>query len=349
MEVTMKRFLLSMLLCSGITILPAAAAARLRAVAQGPLALHAPAQGNLQLGDNGHAAGIQRGIIMDTIINNPDFASEHITIAQFMGIPGQPIQFSYQQIIQRVRQSTDAIQSVAVIEAFEKALMHQYHYENYAMGSYQPWQSIFITGIKYSWINPIKWVNPKYWISDQDPELNQILEEMSFLAKVAYKHSLVTANRINATVESYRHWRRNMALTVIAYFAADAYKHGISQSSLNDLYHGGLSHSHVVLAKFLGNMYSGSRFAAHATAYGANAAYNVAKPVVDFVLYGKDNKGPQIAPKSLQNLWYNKQNKKEKTYPEPKTPAAQTRWRDHFKDAAASYIKQAQDRYYKNQ
>lgn len=338
----MKRFLLSMLLCSGITILPAALA--LHTQAHGALALHAPAQGNLQLGDNGHAAGIQRGVIMDTIITNPNFANEEIAIAQFLGIPlAQPINFSYQQIMQRVQQSTDAAQAITVIEAFEKALMHQYHYDTYAVGSYQPWQSIFFTGIKYSWMNPAKWINPTYWISDNDPNLNQIMNEMAFLGRAAYKHSYVTSKRISATVESYRHWRRNMALTVVAYFAADAYKHGLNESSLHDLYAGGLTSGPVITAKLVGNLYSGSKFATTTATACAQYAYSATKPIVNLVLFGAENKKPElpsIVPQRFRNWW----NKKTNT-PEQEAPKVEAHWKDYFKDTAASYAKQVQDRF----
>src|SRR5688500_17577955 len=167
----MKRFLLTTLLLTNIILHPAAVAL---ANPPGQLTLHTPAQGNLLLGDNGNAAGIQRGIIMDTIMNNPNFADEEAAIRQFCKTPvGQQITLSYQQIVQRIRQSTDTAGAIAVIEAFEKAIMNQYHYDTYAIGSYRPWQSIFITGIKYSWINPIKWINPCAWVYNKDSNLDQ--------------------------------------------------------------------------------------------------------------------------------------------------------------------------------
>jgi len=346
MEVTMqstKRFLLSVLLCLSINTLPAAPA------------LHRPAQGPLPLGYNGYTSGIRGGIIMETIMSNPDFHKEKEAIQTFLNLTvNHSLNQSYQQIIQSIGESTHAAESIAVIEAFEKALMHKYHYDTYLVGSYRPWQSIFFTGIKYSWVNPAKWINPRAWISDQDPNLKQILEEMESLAKVANKHSIITAQRINATVQSYRHWRRNIALAIVAYLAADTCKRG-RDSSICDLGRGGLhgmlignseSNTPIILEKFADNLCSAANFTQKATVTCASIAYQITKPVINLALYG--TQGTQATEtvtsspgiKTKFRNWWNKTS-------EPALQPAQTtpRWGAYFKDTAASYVKQVQDRW----
>lgn len=271
----MKRFLFSIFLCLGITTLPAA------------LILHFPAQGALQLGDNGNAPGIQRGIVMQTILTNPNFVNEINTIKAFLGLNmAQPINMSYQQIMQLVQQSTGSNQAIAVIEAFEKALMHQYHYDTYIVGSYQPWQSIFFTGIKYNWLSPIQWINPTSWINYNDPNLNQIMKELSFLGKIAQRHSTITSQRINATVASYLHWRQYVTIIITTYFAADMCKRGWNNSSLYDLYSGGLTNSPTMLVKLADNLCSASKFTAIATITSAKCAYSITKPIINLILFG---------------------------------------------------------------
>lgn len=325
MEVTMKRFILCMLLCSAASMLQAA------------LMLHTPAPGSLLLGDNGNAAGIQRGIIMNTLLGDPNFKKEALAIKKFLGLDEkQQIPLSYQQIMQLVQQSTNAELSIPVLEAFEKTLLHQYHYDNYLIGSYQPWQSIFFTGIKYSWVNPTKWFNPTEWMSSNtDPNLNQILTELAFIARVAQKHSIVTSTRMSATIESYRNWKRNMGLTIVAYLGADVVKRGFGKSSLYDLYAGGLSNSPAVVAKFSDNIYSGARFVKKATITGAAVTSAITKPIVNAILYGAQ---PTITPTPIVQT----KETAPVVQPKEKTP----RWRDYWADTASSYATQVNNRFY---
>jgi len=315
-----------MLLCSSIVAAPAAALL--------PPVFAAP--GNLQLHDN----ATQRGIIMDTILNNSQFQAEAQTIKEFLNIPitQANIPFSSQQIIQKVQQSTDWEKAIAVIEAFEKALMHRYHYDLYALGSYRPWQSIFITGIKYSWMDPIKWINPMNWVSENSPTATQILTELEYLARIAHLHSYVTGKRLEYTVQSYRHWRRNLALTVLAYFSADAYSRGWKGSSLNDLCKGGLSNSPIMIEKFAENVVGATTGIAALTKQAANRGYKIAQPIVDAICYGNHNKEiepAQLIPGRIRS-WWNRKEIAQSANAHAENPA-RTGFTQYAKDTYSSY------------
>lgn len=284
----MKKFVLSLLLCSSI-IIPA----------QLPIVV---APGNLQLHDNGNTGGLQRGVIMDMILNNSQFQQEKETIQEFLNIPttSPNINFTYQQILQKVQQSTDPVKAIAIIEAFEKALMHKYHYDSYALGTYRPWSSIIITGVKYSWINPIKWLNPTKLFNDDSNDAKQLINELENLSKIAYLHSDITHQRLSLMVHSYRHWRRNLTLSLITYLSADTYARGWKNSTLNDLHKGGLSNTPVILDKLGENLVNGTNAAIATTSKAGSYGYSFVKPIVHAICYG--NGGKEIEPKK----WWQK-------------------------------------------
>lgn len=320
----MKKFLLSLLLCSSITALPS--------VALLPPVIAAP--GNLQL----HDSPTQRGIIMDTIMNHPEFQTEAQTIKEFLNIPitQANIPYSSQQIIQKVQQSTDWQKAIAVIEAFEKALMHRYHYDLYLCGSYHPWSSMFITGIRYSWGIPTKWINPANWMSENNPIATQILLELEYLARIAHLHSYVTGKRLDCMVQSYRHWRRNLALCILAYFSADAYGRGWKNSSLNDLCKGGLSNTPVLTQKFGENIINAAAGIATGSKMAYHYGYKVVQPVVDAICYGNHNKEiepKQFIPRRIRNWWNNTETIS--TSPETTNPGILK----YGRDTCASYFR----------
>ena len=115
---------------------------------------------------------------------------------------------TYQYIIDQIAAAPAGNQNaVKALAGFETLLWQLYEYYAYY---------ISIPTHRYlKPITPIKGIRgPTSWLSDSD-ELKQIIDEVEKLAKIAEKHSLGIAgsfgfnlaNRMEATVHSYRHWR----------------------------------------------------------------------------------------------------------------------------------------------
>ncbi|MFA5998524.1 MAG: hypothetical protein WC747_00690 [Candidatus Babeliales bacterium] len=186
-------------------------------------ALYAPAAGPLVIGDrvNPQTGILERGVIMYTLFTNPLFAAELATITQFNGQAINNV--SYQTIMDNLAKTTNTAQATATVKAFEKVIMYLYDYRAYAYGNYKPGTSIFVTGIKWSWINPLAYFDPKSYISDNNPELHQLIDELSNLSSVAKKHSVKDGIRLELTVHSYRNWRRNLIIATAACAATGLY------------------------------------------------------------------------------------------------------------------------------
>jgi len=224
MEVTVKKFLFITLFCLGINIMPMG---------------YIPAQGPLILGDslNPTTRTLNRGYIMDTLINNLTFGNELVNISNFLNLSiGAPITQTYQEIIQLVKQSTNTNASILVIEAFENIIMHKYNYDAYCFGNYTPGRSIFFNGIRYSWLNPLSYINPKSWLSDNNLTLDQLISELENLSQIAQSHSFTVSKRLALTAHSYRYWRQYLLYGLIAYLSIDithkiynesSFEHGI--------------------------------------------------------------------------------------------------------------------------
>ncbi|MCX5924532.1 MAG: hypothetical protein NTZ68_03860 [Candidatus Dependentiae bacterium] len=198
--------------------------------------LYTPAAGPLVIGDrvNPQTGVLERGVIMYTLFTNPLFAAELATITAFNGVAINNV--SYQAIMDNLAKTTNTAEATATVKAFEKVIMYLYDYRAYAYGNYKPGTSIFVTGIKWSWISPLAYFDPKNYTSDNNPELHQLIDELSNLSGIAKKHSAKEGVRLELTVHSYRHWRRNLVITAATYLGADMYcKGGFTGSSLQSL------------------------------------------------------------------------------------------------------------------
>jgi hypothetical protein len=224
----MKKLIISILcILAGATVLIGAARQR-------PNMGHAQP---LQLGDadTRRAGQLTRGAIMKAIVDNnpaniladPKLMQANMAIAAF-DKRGQNFN-TYDVILENIRQSTKAHEAIAAVQAFETVIMHLYDYDTYAYGSYAPWQSIFVTGVRYRSV-----------FKDSD-KLKALIDELEILSDVVGVHSTRESLRLKATVHSYRHWRRNLAIACAAHLMLDAYVNGADKSLVNQFYHKGLS------------------------------------------------------------------------------------------------------------
>jgi len=202
---------------------------------------HVPQIGPLNLGDqvqiNQHTLSrhYTRGIIMNAITKNPDFAGDLTTIHQFLNIPLTQTLPSYEEIVDSLSISTNTAGAVAVIESFEKAIMRHLHYNHYICCVEGKKANIFVTGIKYNWFYPSEWINPESWMSScNSNEIRQLMAELEQLANIAANHSIATSLRLKAKVESYRNWKANTLKTIAVLGTIGlsiAYRKNISDSA----------------------------------------------------------------------------------------------------------------------
>lgn len=177
--------------------------------------------GPLMLGDQMQvnqltfARSVKRGIIMNAITTDPNFTTELTNLHQFLNIPLNQALPSYEEIVEILQISTNNSGTVAVIEAFEKAIMRYLHYNQYLCCTEGKTVNIFIAGIKYNWFYPSEWTNLDNWTkSCNSQETRQLIAELDVLANIAQKHSIVTAKRLKTKVESYLNWKANMLKTI---------------------------------------------------------------------------------------------------------------------------------------
>lgn len=177
----------------------------------GPLTLNDQVQTN-QLT---FARSIKRGIIMDIIIRDPDFATELTSIHQFLNIPITKTLPSYEEIVDFLQISTNKSGVIATIEAFEKVIMRYLHYNHYTFFIEGKNINIFVAGIKNNWFHASEWINSKAWISSNtSSEITQLMNELEQLANIASKHSTATHTRLTKKIESYRNWKANTLKTI---------------------------------------------------------------------------------------------------------------------------------------
>lgn len=259
--------------------------------------LYLPAQGPLRLGDEvsfnaRNIVPINRGAIMHAIINDPKLIDANAAIAAFD--KNSPPNFrSYQQILDNINQSTDYETSLKALCAIEDAIMHLYDYKVYALGSHKRGISIFFTGIKWSWLLPNTYFNSRNWTSDNDPELSQLIDELSQIATITQKHSPIASLRMKATIQSYKHWRRNLAISTLVYLSANLVNSGWKDSSLNELTHG-LTRLPTVAKNLCFDTGNAILAVTYGVTLGTRATWKLTKPVRKFILYGKDFKNDTI-------------------------------------------------------
>lgn len=286
--------------------------------------VYTPTAGPVQLGDAGNGQqGVARGAIMKAVIDNnpanqntnPTLAAANAAIANFDG-QGQFFR-SYQTIVANIAQSTKSQAAVDAVKAFESVIMYLYDYDIYFCGGYKPGTSIFVTGVRWSWFNPLSFLSLKSYFSDNDARAKQLIDELDNLANAVKIHSGIEYARIKATVHSYRHWRKNMMLLLIAYLGADAYKHGYENSLVNQFYQGGFSNAGEMMINHMMNCGSGLHYVGKGLNYGAQGIWKAGRFVGNVALYGK--KAFENQSESLNN------NAKETKVEQKAAPAQQAR------------------------
>ncbi len=302
----MKKLLLSFfMLFTGFSLCGAMARRPAPQPALVPI-LYMPAMGCLELRDTINAQGqMTRGIIMHALINNPDLQAELQAVVDFDG--QGPNLRTYQQIMDNLKNSTSSSTALAALKAFEQVIMHLYDFRVYAVGSYKPYVSIFVTGIKWSWINPINYLKPKSYISDNDPELTQLIDELANVAKVTTIHSLPEGKRMSLTVQSYRHWRRNVAIACSTYLFANLCAHGWKDSCLKNIKDNGLESTQEVLKTACSDTTNAALILCGTVHYLGKKAYNIANPCFQVIAHGVNHqeKANAKAQKALTELEVN--------------------------------------------
>lgn len=131
--------------------------------------------------------------------------------------------------------------AIKAVRAIERAIMYLYDSKVYLAGSYKPVQSIFVTGIRKSWLKPWTYFSWDNWTSDNDTELYQLISELDQLADLIERHSLFESMRLKATIESYRNWRRNTLIALAVYLTVDMGHRGAKNSTIKHVLHKDLS------------------------------------------------------------------------------------------------------------
>jgi len=241
-----------------------------------------PARGPLMLGDEyvlnlQNQRGplkIQRGIIMDTILKNPDLSRERLYLYNFTNTPANAELPLYQEIVDALRTSSDK-NAIAVIESFETAIMKILHYEHYFFYSEGKWSNMFLTGLRRTWFSPSDWVNISTWLpSYTSPDIAQLMNEIKQLSQIAQRHSIALSLRLSNKADSYLYWKTRTLKTLAALGAiTGAYYY---RNDIKDLLNTGYD-SVVSLpnnaSNFGSNIYNaGSNFARASYNTGYNAA-----------------------------------------------------------------------------
>lgn len=285
----MKKLLLSSLvLCTGFSLFGAMAQNPAPQPALVPIP-YIPAVGSLELCDKVNFKGeFTRGVIMHALMQNATLQNELQAVAKFDG--QGPNLRTYQQIMNNLKNSTSSADALAALKAFEKVIMHLYDFRAYAYGSYKPGISIFATGIKWSWINPASYLNPQNYISDNDPELHQLLSELLNVARVTSLHSIIEGQRMSLTVYSYRNWRKNVAIACTAYLITNLCARGWKESALKDIKDNGLLSTPSVTVKTFKDAASATCLLYSGGKYIAKTAYKVTEPVINVLVNGVGKK-----------------------------------------------------------
>lgn len=229
-----------------------------------------------------------KGMIMQTILQSPSFEEERANIKKFLGISANgTINQTYQTIVAMIHNApSDLPGLIETIEALEKALMHYIHTQNYVLAFENKWLNICVTGVRWSWINPINWIRPSNWYSDNSPALQACMQELLSLAAIAERHSSVISFRMKTKAESYLHWRKHLSTAIATYFAANLIARGWHNSSLKMLKNGGLSNTGKILNQSGKDIEDFTNYTCNTTSIVANKINNFITPVVNLILYG---------------------------------------------------------------
>jgi hypothetical protein len=162
----------------------------------------------------------------------------------------------------------------------------QFLQRGYWHGNYDSVRSIFFTGIRASWFDP-RCYGPKSWISDNDAILKQYIDELDQIASIMYYHDTYEYTRLKTMVHSYRHWRRNLALSCVAYFLFDIHNHGYDNSIIKQFGDRGLMNTPGILYNHASNFGHGIKYGYKGTKFVAKNYWNyIVKPLGKLTLGG---------------------------------------------------------------
>jgi hypothetical protein len=174
-----------------------------------PQKVYIPAPGPLQLCDmvdnTGHV--LQRGVIMQTLMNTRALHSGLQAVVNFDGVSDIAQLGSYQSIMAKlsnVQQTTPLIDEV--VAAFECAIMYTYDAQIYLIGGYVPYLSTVVSGLRWRALNPLSYANPWSWVAENNEKGSQLIYEFDQLAKIANQINSPCAARLKVTNFSYKHW-----------------------------------------------------------------------------------------------------------------------------------------------
>ncbi len=264
---------------------------------------HAPTPGVIQLG--GLPSFDPNGTIMKTILHDPNFEEERNAIKTFLQSP--TINQNYQAIVSAINNAPASMPgALESLEAFERAIMNYIHSENYIFIIENKWLNVFVTGVRWSWINPKCWIQPSYWFGDNSRTLEQCMQELSIISNIAAKYSIVASTRMKATVESYLHWRRNIAILIASYFTGNIMHHGWEKSSLKMLKNGGLKNLNKVTTQAKKDIVDFTKYSSKAVYNGASSLKKWIQPVTNAILYGEQTPDKEKSTSDNDNSFSSK-------------------------------------------
>lgn len=230
----MKKFILTLSLLLGATT--SLFSAGMLQQMLGEFRQHIPEGGSIHFEDRQN----QLGIVKDIILNDANFQEERNAVNSFITQHNLG-NTTYQNIVTQIRFSDACLpDGLEVLEAFERAIMYYIHKQNYITTIENKWLNIFVTGIRW----------PSQWLTDS-PILQQCMRELSTLAQITEKYSTISSTRMKLTIESYRHWRKNMLIAMGTYLVANGiFRRDFKKSPLGILMHGGLMASPKVITQF---------------------------------------------------------------------------------------------------
>lgn len=191
-----------------------------------------PATGPLPLGDIPGKVGI----ITATLQCNQALQKERAIIDSFARQSIGMGAISYQNIMQRIEATQNPL-ALQALKAYSDVIMYIYQDKAYIINTkFNPYYPV--QGIRSSWLNPFAWVNPFSWCSDNNEELEQLINEYDQLATIALKKKPFTGNFMKMTVHSYRNWRKYATVAITAYLLRDIYKRDTKNTIVHSLRHG---------------------------------------------------------------------------------------------------------------
>lgn len=172
-----------------------------------------PTPGPLQLSSttnpSTHTLVSYGAIIDDGLLKNPNALAQVQSLTENNDLKTiKP----YQDYMESLEQGKGKIEW---IYALERGIMNLVDKELYVLGSYKPYFSMFFTGIRYKWINPLSWLNIRNYISENNEIVDQLLQEFDNLTTISAKYSTSLYTRLKAISISYNNWKKPLKLAAI--------------------------------------------------------------------------------------------------------------------------------------